>query len=671
MSGIVGIVNLDGAPVDRELLARMTDFMSFRGPDAQQIWIDGYVGFGHTMLRTTFEAETEKQPLTLDGKVWLTADARIDGRAELIAELEGKLRRRLRLSVPSNGHGSSPNGHGFPSNGHGSDERVPNDSELILYAYEAWGEDCVTHLIGDFAFAIWDSRERHFFCARDHFGVKPFYYAHIGNTFIFSNTLNCVRQHPAVSDKLNDLAIADFLLFGINQDLSTTSFRHISRLPAASHLRAANGTLRVDLYWAAPREGHKDYAQAADYVNHFSELLIQAVKDRLRTDQVGVSMSGGLDSVSVAAVAKSLLSERSSDFHLGAVSVVYDRLFPDEERHYSSLAAEALEIPIEHVAADDFALYEERSGFDLQKPEPFHVEPTSALFREILVRLAKKGRVALGGWDGDAFMQELPNPHFAMRFKRAQFGHLYKDVRWFISSQRRLPPVGFRTLLKRLAGKHPPMPFYPKWLEASFAQRLKLSDRFQQFTSKQPTAHPTRPSAFSSLNSTSWAHLFESYDPGVTRLALEMRHPLIDVRLVEYLLAVPPVPWFVNKELLRAAMREKLPHALVVRPKVPLGGDPALRFVQNNGVEYLDGFAPTSKLRKYVNVNVCPKLAGEQKSDRLWANLRPFGLNYWLVNSQIIPRTEERDERQLTNPHFAERKPGEEDLSGSKTFYVR
>lgn len=147
MSGIVGIVNLDGALVDRDLLWRMTEHMSYRGPDDQEIWIDRHVGFGHTLLRTTFESETEKQPFSLDGKVWLTADARIDARADLIHELESK---------------------------GGSDFKSANDAELILHAYHAWGEDCVKHLIGDFAFAIWDGRERRLFCARDQLGVKPF-----------------------------------------------------------------------------------------------------------------------------------------------------------------------------------------------------------------------------------------------------------------------------------------------------------------------------------------------------------------------------------------------------------------------------------------------------------------------------------------------------------------
>ena len=96
MSGIVGIVNLDGAPIDRDQLLQMTDYMGFRGPDAQEVWIDRNVGLGHTMLRTTWEAETEKQPWTVDGQVWIVADARIDAREELIQKL-----KRSRTPTPS------------------------------------------------------------------------------------------------------------------------------------------------------------------------------------------------------------------------------------------------------------------------------------------------------------------------------------------------------------------------------------------------------------------------------------------------------------------------------------------------------------------------------------------------------------------------------------------
>src|SRR5579862_1357024 len=90
MSGIVGIVHFDGAPVDRHLLAKMTTFMASRGPDAQQIWIDGNAGFGHALLKTTDEAENERQPFTIDGRIWIVADARVDARSQLIPKLKAK-----------------------------------------------------------------------------------------------------------------------------------------------------------------------------------------------------------------------------------------------------------------------------------------------------------------------------------------------------------------------------------------------------------------------------------------------------------------------------------------------------------------------------------------------------------------------------------------------------
>src|SRR5205814_3811924 len=140
---IVGIINLDGAPVDRPLLERMTDFLAFRGPDAKSVWSDGHVGLGHTMLRTTWESENEQQPCSLDGRVWITADARVDGRADLVRLLAAKGRDVLKGAT---------------------------DPQLILHAYDAWGEGCVQHLIGDFAFAIWDRDRQRLFCARDQLG---------------------------------------------------------------------------------------------------------------------------------------------------------------------------------------------------------------------------------------------------------------------------------------------------------------------------------------------------------------------------------------------------------------------------------------------------------------------------------------------------------------------
>jgi len=124
-----------------------------------------------------------------------------------------------------------------------------SDAEVILNAYEKWGEDCVNHLIGDFVFVIRDDRQQRFFCARDHFGVKPFYYTHIDNKFVFSSSLRELRLNPRVSNTLNEIAVGDYLLFGVNQDLSTTIFKDIQRLPPGHSLTVANGSIMRRRYW--------------------------------------------------------------------------------------------------------------------------------------------------------------------------------------------------------------------------------------------------------------------------------------------------------------------------------------------------------------------------------------------------------------------------------------
>ncbi len=610
MSGIVGIVNLDGAPVDRDLLARMTDFVAFRGPDTQQFRTHTSAGLGHTMLRTTLEAETEIQPLSFDGEVWLTADARIDARQELVSKLETKLQRSI------------------------TSERIPNDAELILYAFEAWNEECVKHLIGDFAFAIWDGRARRLFCARDHFGVKPFFYARTSHKFLFSNTLNALRLDEEVSDDLNEVAIGDYLLFGVNQDLSTTTFRDIFRLPGAHSLTVSDGSVTVRRYWTPTTEKQISFSDSESFVEQFTELLSDAIEDRLRTNRVAVSMSGGLDSTAIAAITRDLLQP---DSILHAYTVVYKKLIPDQEHYYSRAAAEHIGIPITHVNADKYSLFDEQFAGDLDQPEPFLLSPLTGQFNDLLRLCAHCSRVALTGWDGDAFMNEPPNAHFTSAAKNLKLKDLAAGMSWYVWTQRGLPPVGFRTRLKRVFGKQVES-FYPAWIEESFAQRINLRERWKHSSQRDTDYSETRPSATHALSSAVWASLFEGYDAGATRLHLEMRHPLIDLRLVEYLLAIPAVPWCVNKHILRLAMKDQLPGSVLNRPKQGLAGDPALQLARDASVRWLDSIEVNPQLKDFVNLNLRPSIADEQTSDGLWASLRVFALNYWLTNSQSIDR---------------------------------
>ncbi|MGH9678171.1 MAG: asparagine synthetase B family protein, partial [Candidatus Acidiferrum sp.] len=274
MSGIVGMAHSEGRPVDPDLLRRMTNSLSFRGPDAQEIWANGSVGLGHALLSHADESEHGRQPATLDQRNWIVADVRLDAHRELVEALRSR----------------------------GRDAEFSNtDAQLLLHAYEAWGEACLDHLLGDFAFAIWDARRQQLFCACDQFGIKALYFVEVDHSFIFSNTLDCLRLHPSVSDRLNDAAIADFLLFGMNYDPASTSFADIRRLPRAHALRwSPVSGLQLREYWRPPTDEAIRYQRRGDYIEHFNELLTKAVDDRLRTDKVGILLSGGLDSSSVA-----------------------------------------------------------------------------------------------------------------------------------------------------------------------------------------------------------------------------------------------------------------------------------------------------------------------------------------------------------------------------------
>jgi len=495
--------------------------------------------------------------------VKIFANARIDARDELIAKLS--------INEPL------------------------TDADLILQAYQAWGDNCVNHIIGDFAFAIWDDRQQRLFCARDHFGVKPFFYTHSADHFNFSSTLNELRLDQRISNTLNDIAVGDYLLFGVNQDQSTTVFSDIQRLPPGHTLTVEKNQIRIQPYWRPSLPVEIRFRDPNAYVERFSELLSRAVRDRLRTDRVAISMSGGLDSTSLAAIAR----EYST---VGAFAVVYDSLIPDQERHYSSLAAAHLGIPVTHLNADQYSLFDEQVAGDMDQPEPFLLSPLTAQFHTLLRLCAEFSPIALTGYDGDSFMNE--------------------------------PRIRIRTRIGRMLRKNDYRGFFPEWVDEPFAARTNLRERHKQFWESYRINSGRRPAAMRALNSKIWTALFEGYDPGATRLNLEVRHPFIDLRLIDYLLAIPTAPWCTNKQILRRAMKNKLPEAVLNRPKTGLASDPALQLVRRASVRWLDSFEVNPQLRAFVNLERRRPVAEEETADRLWASLRVFALNYWLTNSQ-------------------------------------
>jgi asparagine synthase (glutamine-hydrolysing) len=598
----------DNAPVNEALLGDLARFLKYRGPDGCEVWSQGCAGLGHAMLRTTREAGNDRQPASLDGNIWIVADARIDCRAELeikLAEAGCKFRR------------------GAP------------DSELILHAYTAWREHCVNNLRGDFSFAIWDAGRKSMFCARDHFGVKPFYYAVIGQLFLFSNTLNAVRLHPAVSDELNEAAIADFLLFGLNCDVATTTYRDVQRLPAAHFLLVSAEGLRMHRYWSAPTNGRIRYRDEREYAEHFLAVIRAAVSDRMRADRVGIFMSGGLDSSSVAAVARELSPAPSGDTDLCGYAIVYEKLIPDRDGAYAKAIAEFLRVPLRTLAVDDLPLFDRWDIAELAWPEPV-TDPLFAGVFDQFKMIVEDSRVVLSGEGSDNLMLFEMWPYVRDLVRCEDPVRLLTEVPRYLYKRRKVWP-GIRRRLENLLQKDPKGEGFPQWIAPDFARRTDIEARWRDRDAWAAAArHPILPCGHASLALPQWSRMFELENPGITRQPVEVRHPFIDLRVVEFLLALPPYPHFFEKKLLRDVMKGRLPELIRTRPKSPLAGDPLTEMLRRPETKSLDAVKWGEATKRYVNTQLMPGVAGERRPGTAAVNIRPLCLNLWLQSARIV-----------------------------------
>jgi asparagine synthase (glutamine-hydrolysing) len=562
---------------------------------------------GHALLQTTYESKGEQQPASLEARYWIVADARLDCRKELIEELH-RAKREVRSNTP--------------------------DGEAILHAYASWGTACVEHLRGDFSFALWDASHKQLFCARDHFGIKPFYYAQLGEIFLFSNTLNCLRIHPRVSDELNEAAIGDFLLFGLNYNNATTSFRDIQRLPPAHSLTVSQRDVRIRRYWAPPTEGRIRYAKPEEYVEHFLEILEAAVADRIRTDRVGILLSGGLDSSSVAAVAKQVSGQDSKATEIRGYTYVYDSLIPDREREYARSAGEFLRIPIKFIVLDEAQIFERWDDPEISWPEPLD-NPFLALLSKAYRDISAECRVLFSGEGGDNLMDFQMWPYVRDLRRRGEWQRLFTDVANYLWV-RPFPWRGIRARALRLVGKDPHEQVYPHWLTVEFTRSANLQERWkeQRELPKSWSAHPIHRRGHGSLALPQWTHSFEQEDPGATHYLVETRYPFLDLRMVDYLLAIPPFPWFFRKMLLREAMTGRLPERVRTRPKTPLQGDPALAQIQRNGSEQLKKIPLCADLDRYIDRSALMALHANMNPEEVSVGLRPYCLNIWLQSAQ-------------------------------------
>lgn len=612
MSSLIAIINGDRSPVEPEALGKAIG-ETRRGLDGSRVWSDGHVGLAHALLDVS-GGTNHDQPSTLDGEVWISADARIDGREALIGELTAA----GRISLPSPAH-----------------MRDAGDEALLLYAYATWGRSCVEQLIGDFAFAIWDGREKTLFCARDQLGVAPLFYASTGDRLIVASELDCIRAFPGVGDRLDDLAVADYLMFGQSQEPSATIFAAVRRLPGGHTLCWSSGGLDVRRYWElrAPDQTRP----APDPAAELEFLLQAAVDDRLRdTDSAGVSLSGGVDSPLIAAIAKGRRGGSRHAVELRAETVIFDSVIPDDERRHAGIAAAELEIPIAYRSADGYGLFASWEQGPGLPPEP-PADPTAALTEELMQSFAEHTRVVLTGYDGDALCQTWLPTHFRRLITSGRFLRMARELRQLSRLTGAFPPRGITGLqapnMLRQARRQAAAGF-PPWIDANLVKELDLVARWQQFQAPaRRWSRPAEADAIELLTGPGVRDVLASYDPVITGSGVDVRHPLFDLRVIDYVLGLPPIPWKIEKTILRRIAGRSLPASICKRPKTPLAADP----IEAQVLQMEPDEQPPAPARQngYVNAASVPSLRSAAASGSVWPRLWVTGLDLWLSRHGI------------------------------------
>ena len=420
MCGICGIYNLDGRPVDRNLLARMNSTLAHRGPDDEGYYVDESIGLGHRRL-SIIDLNTGRQPIfNEDGTKVIIFNGEIYNFSDIKKELEKA-------------------GHQF---------RTKTDTEVIVHGYEQWGTDCVSHLRGMFAFAIWDKRKKSVFLARDRLGKKPLYYFVDGKRLLFASELKAILEDEAVPREINLEGLSDYLSFGY-VPAPKTIFKKISKLLPGHILLYKNSDLLLRKYWDLQFNPKQD-VPIGQYCDAILETLKESVKMRLVSDvPLGAFLSGGIDSSAVVALMASLKKEPVITNSIGFTEKEFNEL------GYAKETAKVFKTDHrEYVVSPDAVEIVRKLSWHFD--EPF--ADSSAIPTYYVSKMTRQSvTVALSGDGGDE--------NFG-GYRRYYFDRLENEIRNFIPQPIR------RYLIGNIAR------LYPKadWLPQIFRAKTLLTD---------------------------------------------------------------------------------------------------------------------------------------------------------------------------------------------------
>jgi asparagine synthase (glutamine-hydrolysing) len=608
MCGIAGKFNLDGAPVDPGLLHRMANSIYHRGPDDEGLYVDG--AFGMTMRRLSIiDVGGGQQPLSNeDGSVWITFNGEIYNYLELRAELVAR-------------------GHRF---------KTATDTEVIVHLYEELGEKCVERLHGMFAFAIWDGTARTLLLARDRLGKKPLFYALIpGRALLFASEMKALLQDDTVERRLDREALDQYLsLHFIPAPASI--FKQVRKLPAGHFLICSPRGITISEYWDVPLDPAPE--TGPDVASRFEELLTDAVRVRLRSDvPLGAFLSGGIDSSTVVAAMAGLIDRPIVTASIGFEDSRYNEL------PYAGLVAR-------HIRSEHHERLVTAPSPELVEQIVWHLdEPfadSSAIPTYFVSGTARQHvTVALSGDGGD----ELFAGYSRHRLERIE--HALRQVtagrgRLLAAAAARLPRglKGRNSLLglgltaeEACARKFyfttqaPQLKadLYSPWFQAEAATFDPLAP-FRRAYQKAAGTDPLTRILYVDLKTYLADDILVKVDRMSMAHSLEVRAPLLDHRLVEFVATLPPqwkLAGSTTKVLLRRALDGKVPRAAFDRKK--------------HGFTSPIGHWLRRDLAGYVEETICSRRAAERgyfdpaAVRRLWTDHREgrgnFEHHVWML----------------------------------------
>ncbi len=563
MSAIGGMWMHSGHPLALDNLDRMQRTLQWMGPHQQQIRHDSHVGFVQCTLQASPLAPKKTSPLLCPQTgCLLVADCRLDNRASIID--------RLRPSCAA-----SP----------------LSDPELLLAAYLHWGEETPQHLLGDFAFAIWDPRRQHMLCARDHMGVRPLYYAHPhdrrNNFFALASHPSALLELPGIDGCPNEQQIARYLLQLIPEE-TDTFYQTIHRLPPGHLLRVTEKSMRLRQYWSPLHVQNRAKTNFPENADQFRALFTEAVQCRIQdADDIASTLSGGLDSSSITCVATQLLKQTDAN-PLHTFSAIFpslpvhllDRI---DERKYMDIVRHQCH-PVAHEIRADLLHPFSTLAQDLASVGQPFFGPNMYIHNAMFTHAAKAGAtVFLDGTDGDSVLSygfEL----FPALLCTGRWNALLSELSALktVSNSRQslarlfatyaLKPL-LRAGLRHLAPRPPAQRAIQQkrlsMLQPEFQRRVQIKDLLHRHDQRMrlPTANASAHHR-ASLAQPFLAHILELQAFFSARHALNIRFPFLDRRLVEFCLSLPPEQKFRNgwsRAIQRQAMIPVVPEAILKR----------------------------------------------------------------------------------------------------------